>query len=81
MSRLGKDTRLSRKDFLRAIAGGAAGSVAAAAASGRPGAVEVQAAAQTVPNTRKKTKAELQGTTAAVVKRSEERRVGKECRL
>ena len=68
MSRLGKDTRLSRKDFLRAIAGGAAGSVAAAAASGRPRALEARAAVQSAPNTRKKTKAELQGTTAAVVK-------------
>ena len=67
MNRPTKRTGLSRKDFLRVVAGGATGAVAAAA-GGAGGAMEAQAAVQSTGNTKKKTKAELKGTTDAVVK-------------
>lgn len=68
MKRHTKDTRLSRKDFLRVVAGGAAGSIAAATTRGGSGAVEALAAAQASGNSKKRMKAELKGTTDALVK-------------
>jgi 2-methylcitrate dehydratase PrpD len=67
MNRPTKSTRLSRKDFLRVVAGGATGAVAAAATGGGAS-LDARAAVQSTGNTRKKTKGELKGTTDAVVK-------------
>ncbi|PYR25332.1 MAG: hypothetical protein DMF92_20735, partial [Acidobacteria bacterium] len=67
MNRPTKSARLSRKDFLRVVAGGATGAVAAAA-SGGGGSMEGRAALQGTGNPRKRTKAELKGATDAVVK-------------
>ena len=61
------DMRLTRKDFLRVVACGAAGSITAATRDGS-GAVEARAVVQRSGNPKKKMSAELKGTTEALVK-------------